>query len=84
VRLSDGTRIQGPISMQTARCKSVEPMGRSRRTSESRGVWPTGGMDPEIATLQRHWTYEASVDVEGTSGNKDQLGHLPPDSGQSS
>jgi putative salt-induced outer membrane protein YdiY len=37
-------------------------------------VWAAGGKDPEIAALERHWSYEASVDVEGTSGNKDQLG----------
>jgi putative salt-induced outer membrane protein YdiY len=75
VRLSDGTRIQGPISMQNGALQVVGADGTiSTNIPKVAAVWPTGGMDPEIATLQRHWTYEASVDVEGTSGNKDQLG----------
>jgi putative salt-induced outer membrane protein YdiY len=36
--------------------------------------WAAGGKDPAVAALERGWTYEASTDVNGKSGNRDQLG----------
>jgi hypothetical protein len=75
VRLSDGTRIQGPISMQNGTMQVVGAAGTvSTSIPKVAAVWEAGGKDPQIAALERHWSYEASVDVEGTSGNKDQLG----------
>jgi len=75
VRLADGTRIQGPISTQNGTLQVVGADGTiSTSIPKVAAVWPPSGIDPEIAALQRHWSYEASVDVEGTSGNKDQLG----------
>jgi putative salt-induced outer membrane protein YdiY len=75
VRLSDGTRIQGPISMQNGAMQVVGAAGTvSTSIPKVAAVWEAGGKDPQIAALERHWSYEASVDVEGTSGNKDQLG----------
>lgn len=32
--------------------------------------WAVGGLDPAAG----HWVYEATVDINGTSGNKSQLG----------
>jgi hypothetical protein len=37
-------------------------------------AWPVSDLDPAIVRLQRHWKFEASLDVNGTSGNRNQLG----------
>jgi hypothetical protein len=36
--------------------------------------WTAGGKDPQLVALERHWAYEATMDVSGKSGNKSQLG----------
>jgi hypothetical protein len=36
--------------------------------------WAAGAKDPAVAALERHWGYEAAVDVAGKTGNKEQLG----------
>jgi|ERR1017187_782068 hypothetical protein len=75
VRLASGTRTQGPIATQNGVLQIAGADGTiSTSVSKIAAVWAAGGKDPQIAALERHWSFEASVDVEGTSGNKDQLG----------
>ena len=37
-------------------------------------MWALGGKDPALVALERKWSYEAAVDVNGASGNREQLG----------
>jgi hypothetical protein len=76
VRLSSGTRLEGTISANPAGELVVAGADGSITTSVDKiaAVWPTGAKDPELVALERHWSYEATVDMNGTTGNKDQLG----------
>ena len=75
VRLADGTRIKGRIGTQDGTLQVVGSEGTiSTSVPRVAAMWEPDAKDPEIAALERHWSFEATVDVEGTSGNKDQLG----------
>jgi len=73
VRLASGTRFDGRVvgaangSLQIAGADGTISTTMDRVAAS----WTAGKVDPE---LDRHWTYEASVDIAGKSGNKDQLG----------
>ena len=75
VRLTDGTRIEGRVSGASGALQVAGIDGTiSTQVSRVAASWEAGGTDPQVATLQRKWSYEAHVDVSGTSGNKSQLG----------
>lgn len=75
VRLGDGTRIEGRISGSAGALQVAGTDGTiSTQVSKVAASWPAGGKDPQVAALERKWTYEAHVDIVGTTGNKDQLG----------
>lgn len=75
VRLQDGTRMAGRVSTSNG---AVQVTGEAATITTSvdkvAASWKVGGTDPDIAALERHWAYEASVDVTGKTGNKEQLG----------
>ena len=79
VRLGSGTRIDGRISTSAPRAGatggSVQIAGADGAVTTSldqlAASWTAGRPDPYYA---RDWSYEASVDVSGKSGNSDQLG----------
>jgi putative salt-induced outer membrane protein YdiY len=78
VRLASGTRIDGTISVAPAAAPgALQVAGADGTITTTVGkvaaVWPAGGTDPAIAALQRHWDYEITSDVAGTSGNKSSL-----------
>jgi putative salt-induced outer membrane protein YdiY len=76
VRTADGTRIIGMVS--------PAPEGGIRITSPTRSLdtpvgkvaasWAAGEEDPDVVARQRKWSYEAGVDISGTSGTHTQLG----------
>jgi hypothetical protein len=76
VRLASGTRLEGTLSADAAGALVVTGSDGSITTSVGKvaAVWPAGAKDPALVALERHWTYEATVDINGTTGNKDQLG----------
>ena len=87
VRLASGTRFDGKITstggaLQIAGADGVVTTSVAKVAAS----WKAGATDPEVAALDRKWAYEASVDVNGKSGNKSQLGtsagvratHRPP------
>jgi hypothetical protein len=74
VRLDSGTRIAGAISSPNGALQVAGPDGTiTTSIPKVAATWPVGDMDPAIAALQRHWKFEAMVDVNGTTGNKSQL-----------
>jgi len=76
VRLATGAQLAGTLTTDAAGALVVTgPEGAITTTvTKVAAAWPTTGKDPELVALERHWAYEASVDIEGTTGNKDQLG----------
>jgi len=71
VRLDTGTRIDGTILTQNGAVQIAGPDGHIATTiPKVLQSWPVGALDP----VTGHWDYEAMVDINGTSGNKTQLG----------
>ena len=71
VRLKSGTRIDGTVSTQDGQLQVAGQDGHLTTTVPNLvQSWPVGGLDPTAG----HWVYEATVDINGTSGNKTQLG----------
>ena len=76
VRLISGTRLDGRVAGSPEGGVQIAGPDGTLTTSVDKiaASWPVGGLDPAVAALQHHWTYEATVDVSGTSGNSSQLG----------
>ncbi len=82
VRLASGTVLQGKVSTEGGSLKINGADGElSTKVERVVASWTSGGEDPqvtamkkEIADRERKWTYEATVDVTGKSGNRSQLG----------
>ena len=75
VRLASGTRFEGKIASSEGALKISGADGViTTSVAKVAASWESGAKDPQIVALERHWTYEANVDVTGKSGNKSQLG----------
>jgi hypothetical protein len=76
VRFANGTRIDGKISSAgEGRVKVGNSEGEfTSDVAKVASSWAAGGKDPAVVALERHWAYEAAVDVAGKTGNKEQLG----------
>jgi hypothetical protein len=75
VRFDNGTRLDGKVTPVDGRIQVVGWHGTL--VTDVRHVaatWNAGGEDPVITARRGSWTYEASVDVTGESGNNSQLG----------
>jgi putative salt-induced outer membrane protein YdiY len=75
VRLANGMQAKGLITTRNGDVRVAGP-GIPMVTDVSRiaALWPEGGKDPKLAALDHHWKFEASIDVNGESGNQNQLG----------
>jgi hypothetical protein len=73
VRLESGTRFDGRVSAGSGGAIQIAGADGTITTSVDKlaASWAAGAVDPMI---DRHWTYEASVDVAGKTGNTEQLG----------
>ena len=75
IRLASGTRFDGIVSSTDGAVRITNTDGTVNTTVDKVAAsWAAGGKDPQLVALERHWAYEASVDVAGKSGNKSQLG----------
>lgn len=76
VRLASGTRMDGRVSGTTDGGLQIAGADGTITTTVTKvaATWAAGAKDPAIAALERHWSYEAAVDVTGKSGNSQQLG----------
>ena len=75
VRLASGTHIDGKIATADGAVQIAGPDATITTTvAKVAASWAVGDEDPAVVALRRHWAYEASVDVTGTTGNKSQLG----------
>jgi hypothetical protein len=73
IRLASGTRLDGRVSAGPGGGVSITGADGTINTSIDKiaASWAAGAVDPII---DRHWAYEASVDVTGKTGNSEQLG----------
>ena len=73
VRLSSGTRFDGRVTAGSGGAIQIAGSDGTISTTMDKvaASWAAGAVDPLVA---RHWTYEASVDVSGKTGNSEQLG----------
>lgn len=76
VRLASGTVISGTVSSPSPGAITITGSDGTVHSTVDKivAVWAPGGVDPDLAVLKRTWSYQASVDVVGKSGNSDQLG----------
>lgn len=76
VRLASGTRFDGKVSSGPNGTLQVAGTDGTISTTVGKvaASWTAGGRDPEISALDRSWAYEAAMDINGKTGNKEQVG----------
>jgi putative salt-induced outer membrane protein YdiY len=76
VRLASGTRFDGTLSAGPNGALQIAGADGTIATTVGKiaASWKAGEKDPQVVALERHWAYEAAVDVTGKTGNKEQLG----------
>jgi hypothetical protein len=75
VRLDGGTHLVGKLSgADGAELITGADEAVTTQVGKVAASWPVGTEDPAVVALRRHWGYTASLDLNGTSGNKNQLG----------
>jgi len=76
IRLASGTRLEGRITGGADGSLQITGADATLTTPVSRvaAAWPAGKKDPELVALEYHWTYEATADIAGKTGNREQLG----------
>jgi len=76
VRLADGTVATGAASMSAPGTLVIAAAGGpvSIDTGKIKQSWAADAKDPEVAKLERQWSYEAGLDVSGKDGNHSQTG----------
>jgi hypothetical protein len=73
VRLASGTRFDGKVTAGTGGAIQIAGSDGTISTTVDKvaASWSAGAVDPLV---DRHWTYEASIDIAGKTGNKEQIG----------
>ncbi|ACB76355.1 DUF481 domain-containing protein [Opitutus terrae] len=76
IRLASGTRFDGQVTGGPEGAIQIAGEDGTINTTATKVVagWAAGVKDPAITALERHWSYEAAVDITGKTGNKEQLG----------
>ncbi|MBW8780693.1 MAG: DUF481 domain-containing protein [Verrucomicrobia bacterium] len=76
VRLSDGTVLKGAVVPAGGGNIGVKAEGGTTIAPMTKVVttWTPGTPDPAVVALKRKWSFEASLDVTGKTGNNEQLG----------
>ncbi len=76
VRLAGGSVLEGTLKSEgNSALQIVGGAGSiSASVADVAATWAPGETDPAHVALRRTWAYEASMDVIGKSGNRDQLG----------
>jgi putative salt-induced outer membrane protein YdiY len=75
VRLASGTVLAGKVTTANGAMKIAGPDGElSTSVDRVAATWAVGAEDPQLVAKERHWAYEAAVDITGKTGNSEQLG----------
>src|SRR5215207_3290758 len=73
IRLASGTRFDGKVSAGQGGAIQIAGADGTVNTTVDKvaASWAAGATDPLV---ERNWEYEASADVSGKTGNKEQIG----------
>jgi hypothetical protein len=73
VRLASGTRFDGRVTAAPGGGIQIAGSDGTISTTMDKisASWGAGKVDPAV---DRHWVYEASADISGKTGNKEQIG----------
>ena len=76
VRLSGGTVMAGTVKPVAGGKIEVAGADGTITTSVDKvaATWAPGAKDPAIVALEPNWTYEATADITGKTGNSEQFG----------
>ncbi len=75
VRLASGSVLQGRASTAGSVVRIRGADGEvTTPVSGIAATWAAGAEDPAVVAQRPHWSYEASVNVNGKTGNSEQLG----------
>jgi putative salt-induced outer membrane protein YdiY len=76
IRLASGTRFDGQVTGSSQGTLQIAGEDGTITTTAAKVTagWTAGGKDPAVAALERHWSYEAAIDITGKTGNKEQVG----------
>lgn len=76
VRLSGGTTMAGRLSTTSDGEVSIKGDDGTITTKVEKiaVTWEPGSTDPAVAALQPKWSYQATVDITGKTGNSEELG----------
>jgi hypothetical protein len=73
IRLASGTRFDGTVTAGAGGGIQIAGSDGTISTTMDKvaASWAAGAVDPLV---DRHWAYEASVDISGKTGNTEQIG----------
>ncbi|MFA6962146.1 MAG: DUF481 domain-containing protein [Opitutaceae bacterium] len=76
VRLAGGTVMSGTVTTMPDGKIQINGQDGVITTSVQKvaATWAPGDKDPALASLETKWTYEATADITGKTGNSEQLG----------
>lgn len=82
VRLTSGTTLAGTVTAEGGALKIAGADGQlSTQMEKVAAAWSPSGEDPQVTAMKKalaerehHWSYEATMDVAGKTGNSEQLG----------
>lgn len=76
IRLEGGTTMAGTVTSTGGGQIRIAGQDGTITTAVTKvaTTWAPGGVDPAVAALDRKWSYEAAVDINGKAGNSEQLG----------
>jgi hypothetical protein len=76
VKVANGTEMIGMVSPGKDGGIRIDSPTNSITTPVDKVVesWAAGEEDPDVVALRRKWSYEAGVDITGSSGTHTQLG----------
>lgn len=76
IRLSTGAVLQGTLTSDKAGVVMVSSSNGAIVASVDKiiATWAPNAVDPAVLAMRRAWTYEATVDAVGKTGNSDQVG----------
>lgn len=76
IRLTGGTVMMGTVA--PAAPGKIEIQGEdgviTTTVEKVAATWAPGSKDPALAALEAKWAYEASADITGKTGNREQFG----------
>jgi hypothetical protein len=77
IRLAGGTTMEGTVSATPDGKITINGADGTINTTVDKvaSTWAPGGIDPAVAQMMRKWKFEVAFDVNGKTGNNEELGY---------